>query len=553
LGVFASLVAILGLAGAADAQDPDKADPKTKPAPKGIVLTSDAWRNAPVAPATAAEIDELLAKELEAAKLTPAPLTTDEQFLRRVSLDLTGKLPSAADVEKFAADKDPKKRARVIDALLETDDYTRHWARYWREVFMAKQSDGRGRLYVRNFDDWMAGQLKTNKSWGETARALITAEGELRFDKPAENGQAFFLLTYRGPEGANDRAAETSRVFLGIQIRCAQCHDHPFDSWKQNQFHEMAAYYGRLSDRPVRGDNNRIVGVQTAPSRGEHRLPGTGGRPGAVVQPKFLDGKAPAQGLNDKDRRSALADAITDKNNYWFSGSYVNRMWGELLGQAFNNQVDDMGPEREVIFGSVLTRLASSFRATNYDPKEMFRLIANTQAYQRQVRPGESSDQHLHFTGAYPKRLDADALWHSLNAVLGKLEERGMGGRPGPGGRGPVTLEAAFRQLFGFDPSLKADDIEGGIAQALMLMNNPTINKKIDARGETPLAKILKDNPTDDDAALKALYQHTLARKPTDPELQKLNKYIKKVDNRAEAFEDILWSLINSTEFQTKR
>jgi hypothetical protein len=187
--------------------------------------------------------------------------------------------------------------------------------------------------------------------------------------------------------------------------------------------------------------------------------------------------------------------------------------------------------------------------------KEMFRVVLNTQTYQRQLRPGESSDSHLHFAAAYPTRLRADALWDSLVSVLGSI------GQPPPAARarmmnGPFAmrfgLEGLFKTEFGFDPSTKADEIEGSIPQALMLMNNPAINQKLQARGDTMLAGILKDNPQDE-KAVTALYVRVLARKPTDRELAKSRDYIEKVGNRAEAFEDLLWALINSTEFQTKR
>jgi hypothetical protein len=175
--------------------------------------------------------------------------------------------------------------------------------------------------------------------------------------------------------------------------------------------------------------------------------------------------------------------------------------------------------------------------------KGMFRVILNTQAYQRQIRLGASTDEHLHFAAAYPKQLPADALWASLRTALGMS---------GPDGKGRPGIEGEFKRLFEFDPSLKADEVEGSIAQALMLMNSPAINARIRANGAVPLAKLLSDSPKDEDA-IKALYLHTLARKPTDSELEKCKAYIKNVGNRSEAFEDLQWALVNSTEFQTKR
>ena len=272
-----------------------------------------------------------------------------------------------------------------------------------------------------------------------------------------------------------------------------------------------------------------------------------------VTYPLFLDGKASGQNLGDVERRKILANAIVAKDNYWFAGAYVNRIWGELMGQSFYQPVDDMGPKKEAVFPSVLTRLTGEFRGTNYDIKETFRAVMTSQTYQRQIRLGDSADQHLHFAAAYPTRLRADALWDSLIGVLGSLgapkdaARRHIGPFGGVGG-----LEGQFKDEFRFDPSLKADEIESSVPQALLLMNNPAINGRIQARGTNLLARILSAYPQDDEA-LRMVYLRSLARKPTDKELDRCRDYIKKVDDRAEAFEDILWALLNSTEFQTKR
>jgi hypothetical protein len=534
---------------------PDKPKaPDAKPAPRSAQLTSDAWRNAPVRAVSSAEIDQLVGKELAQSKVSPAPLTTDEQFIRRAYLDLTGRLPVPADVSEFVADKDARKRARLIDKLLDSDEYAQHWAVYWRDVIGTKIVDRRGLIGARLFEEWMHDELKKNASWGQIAKAMITADGVVRPDKKT-NGQAFFLASHTGADAANDRAAETSRVFLGIQIQCAQCHDHPFDQWKHVQFHELAGYFARLRERPVREDN-RLVGFELfALPKGEHEMADKQDpKKTFTTNPRFLDGKAPAKDLSDKERRRALADSVIDRNNYWFAGAFVNRMWGELMGQSFYQPVDDMGPLKEAVFGDVLVRLAAGFRASNYNVKDLFRTVMNSQTYQRQIRLGDSSEEHLHFAAAYPKRLPADALWQSLVGTLGP-----MGGPPGlavppiaamfgvrPG------LEGEFKRQFEFDPSLKADEIEGSIPQALLLMNNPQLNNKIRAQGENLLGRILKSHPNDDEA-IEMLYMRTLARKPTSSEREKCAGYIKKVGRRAEAFEDLLWALINSTEFQTKR
>jgi hypothetical protein len=529
-----------------------------RPAAHAAKLTSEAWQDAPLAVARPEEIDRLVAHELQAEGIKPAPLTTDEQFVRRVTLDLTGQLPVPADVTEFVADRDPNKRAKLIDKLLDSDEYAQHWAQYWRDVVGSRIADPRARLLIRPFELWMTDQLKNNRSWDTTVRAMLTAEGTCRIDDDGQHGANFFLASHRGPDAPNEQAAETARLFLGIQIQCAQCHDHPFDQWKRPQFHELAAYFARVREQLVR-EANRPAAIDLRPLPfAEHQMPSKEDpRKGTVMEPRFLDGRSPGANLPDRQRRKALADAITDSNNYWFAGAYVNRVWGELMGQAFYQPVDDMGPKKEVVFGSVLVRLSSSFRASNDDVKQLFRTIVNSQTYQRQTRLGESADEHLHFAAAYPTRLPADSLWESLVGVLGNLGGPRFQARPA--GMGIAALygfrpgfEGLFKQEFDFDPSLRADEVEGSVPQALLMMNSPAINNRIQATGTNLLARILKAYP-DNDAALSMVYLRTLARKPTDPELRKCRAYVDKVGNRTEAFEDILWALLNSTEFQTKR
>jgi hypothetical protein len=545
------------LAGPLVAQ-PGKPAAAKKPAAAALptgTISAEAWRAAPTTPLTAAEIDRLVSQQLAKANIKPAPLTTDEQLIRRVWLDLTGSLPMPADVKEFLADRRPRKRALLIERLLASDEYARHWAQYWRNVIGSHTSDIRSLPMVRNFEEWMTHELKTNRSWGEIARAMITASGPIRFGEGEKNGAAYFLASRLGADSTTERAAETSRVFLGIQIQCAQCHDHPSDVWKREQFHEFAAYFGKLKERPLR-EAGRLAGIQlVALPFAEYRMPSKDDPKKAMpVQPRFLDGKAPAARLADKERRQALAEAITSKEDPWFAAAYVNRIWGELMGQSFYQPVDDLGPEKEAVLPTVLVRAAGAFRGSNYNTKALFRAILNSTTYQRQLRPGESAEEHLLFAAAYPTRLNADALWQSLVNALGRMgPPAGAMARPGAG---PFAfrqgLQFIFKQEFNFDPSARPEDVEGSISQALLMMNNPVINQKIQAKGTNLLARILTAYPNNNDA-LRMVYLRTLARRPTDLELAHCQNYVRTVGNRAEAFEDILWTLLNSTEFQTKR
>lgn len=506
---------------------------------------------------TSSEVDAVLLKELRAAGYSAetVSLTTDEQFIRRVSLDLTGQLPSPTDTAEFVATTDPDKRSQLINQMLDSDAFARHWARFWRDVVTARITNRRSMGLTRSFEEWLYEQLRANQSWAEITRSILTAEGELRFtlNQPsAQNGSLFFLVAHDSDE-AEERAAETSRVFLGIQIQCAQCHDHPSEKWTRGHFHEFAAYFARTKFDQLFIDK-KLSGVQllTLPDR-EHKVVSlTDPEVTSVAHPRFLDGDQPGINLTDRERRRALADSVVSKTNHWFAAAYVNRTWGELMGQSFYRQVDDLGPKKEVIFPEVLTALTGSFQTSDYDIKALFRTIMNTDAYQWQLGPNDTLASSLPFAFATPRRLRADALWDALVHVLGKLEP-GARFHTGGGVRfNSSFLEGRFRKEFDFDPSLHPEEVNGTIPQALFLMNNQVLNKQIEATRTSALGGILRDHPVDQDA-VEQVYLLALARQPTERELARCQKYIAAAPTRAAALEDILWALINSTEFQRNR
>jgi hypothetical protein len=540
----------------ADALHAQPAKDKTKAKPADTVamdaVSAKEWADASTEPLKAAELDGMITSELAKAKIPVAPLASDEQFLRRVYLDVIGMLPSPEEITAFVQDPAKDKRAKMIDKLLDSEDYAKYWGRYWKNVVANRVTDFLTLISAPTFERWLTDQFKKNVSWGETVTEMLTATGGLRRDEPDKNGQAFFFLAYRGADALPERTAETARIFMGIQIACAQCHDHPFDDWKRTQFHELAAFLVRTKDRPVFDTDKKIVGFTLVASPfGEHRMVDKDKKLDVPMTPKFLDGTSPGKGLSDKARRAALAKYVTAKTNPWFAAAFANRMWAEFLGQTFYQPVDDLGPQREAIMPKVIARLAGSFRGSDYNIKDLLRVILNTQAYQRQSRTGKSLDEHLFFAASYPKRLNADALWNSLECVLGKMQG-GFGGGPkfggGFGGFGP---KGQFTKEFSYDPSSRPEEIEGTLPQALLMMNNPMINQKIKATAPT-LSGLLKKHEDNTDA-VKHLYLTALCRQPTANELKTCLAHIQQAPSRGTAFEDLLWVLINSTEFQTKR
>ncbi len=572
---------------------------------------------------SALKVDKLIEDQLTKAGVTPASLVNDDTFLRRASLDLTGTIPSPNEVTDFVLNPDPDKRSKLVDRLLESEDYADIWASYWREVIFSRATEVRSRSMQDVFESWMKDQLAKNVGWDKITTDLVTATGSTDSD-----GQTALIFAHTGePE---EVAAETARIFLGIQIQCANCHNHPYEKWTREDFHQFAAFFPRvqvrrepddmrtytvksLDDQVRPGKNNakldpsRIFarmdtnrdGVLTKqeasnakafakrfdmvlavgdtnkdgalskeefdkaprpdanqPGRGsiEHHMPDLDNptAEGKLMQPVFFVNHAKMNiGTADMDRRQTLAKYITARNNPTFAKAFVNRIWAEMIGEAFTDTIDDMGPGHDPKSPEVLDALAKDFTASGYDIKWLYRTIANTQVYQRQLK---STDTSGDFAAASPTRLRSDQIFNSLEAVLGRNLVPASRA-PGKGAAQRIANQGGrkgFSQLFGFDPSTPQEDIIGTIPQALFMMNQNVLNNAEKAAGRTRLGVLLEQNQDDRDA-LSELYLLVLTREPSQTEVDLNLEYIKSVGSRKEGFEDIFWSLLNSSEFITKR
>jgi hypothetical protein len=517
---------------------------------------------------TPADIDTMLAEALAESKVAPAKLTSDEEFIRRAYLDVAGKLPSPEEVAAFAREKDPKKRAKLIDRLLDSDDYATNWARYWRDVIAYRATfEQRFLIHYETFEDWLAGQFRENRPWDEIARAMIAGAGS---NRETETGHVVFQVAHQAQPV--EVAGEVSRIFNGVQIACAQCHDHPTDPWKREQFHEFAAFFAgtraRRENEKIDG-RNRAIGIKiVTQGRPRYTMPDLEDPTKSIpVEPKFFfastEEKVPSN-LSAQERRELAAAYVTGQDNPWFAKAFVNRVWYALMGEAFYNPVDDMGPARDPEAGALLDRLATEWARGGYDVKWLYRTLLNTRAYQRQNRSTRTEAGRTAFASACPSRLRADQIVDALQQALGLELDRPAargGDRRAPQGVAANLVARNRRQggprvqlnaLFGADPSVPNDEVLGTIPQALFLMNSPLINRAINANRGGMLGQLLAENP-DNAAALNALYLRVLSRRPTDGEAKTCLKYLATVGNRREAFEDLLWALINSTEFISRR
>jgi hypothetical protein len=512
----------------------------------------------------AKELDRRLQEELfmpAAAQL--APKADDETFLRRVSLDLVGRQPLPDEVTKFALDPDAAKREKVIERLLASDKYGANWSRYWHDVIMYRRTEQRALLASQPLQEYLTKKLNENAPWSDVATSFITALGDIK-----ENGNAALIVAQEGkPE---ETVAEISRIFLGINIQCAQCHDHPTDRWKREQFHELAAFFPRVASRPMMGDQRTIiVSANDAPGRGfgggnamfrfrgtpEHYMSDLNNPQarGKLMQPVFfLTGESLSRGTKDAERRETLAKWITA--NEHFSKAVVNRLWSEIVGEGFYEPIDDIGPDRTPTAPYTLDYLVKEFAGSGHDLKWLFTAIMSSEAYQRESRPRREANQ-TPFTANVPQRLRADQIYDNLIAVLNITDQPAVGRQQmiGPR-RGFGGGRFQFQSVFGYDPSTPRDEVQGSIPQALALMNGGLVNGALSGvvRGSGGRGSWLARTSSDDDA-ITDLYVGTLARSPSERELATCKEYVKESSSRSQAYEDMLWTLINSAEFLHRR
>jgi hypothetical protein len=579
-------------------------------------------------------VDRIISEALKAEKVETTALVSDEEFLRRVSLDLTGTVPSPDELTLFTLDPGPSKRSSRISSLLASEDYPETWGRYWRDVIAYRSQDQRFGIVREQLRRWIRDQLREDRGWDKIAVDLLTATGDIN-----TNGQTGLVLAQMGE--ANELAAETSRLFLGIQLQCAQCHDHPYDRWKREEFHQLAAFFPRLRIRRKEGteggqrqfeivatdssarsfqrqqaaqgnfskrygdpstwverydrNSDGTVSMREVPKAlsglfgrflragdkdkdrhlsageikavasmamsrprnrgsGEHYMPNLENPQsrGTLIHPEFfVTRKSPGERIDDADRRQALGGFLTGKDNPWFARALVNRVWKELLGKGFVEPIDDMGPDRSPDYPEALDLLAEGCRQNGYSLKWLLSAITLTETYQRKIREPSPSPEAPSFAAVTCSRMSAGKLYRTIVRVLELRPDRFPGSSSR--GRGPRnSLESNFERIFGFDPSTPTEDVAGTIPQALFLMNSPIITQAIRSSGDTMLARLL-GSYKDDRLVFDELYLKAHSRRPTAGEWEIFSKYRKSVPDRGEVFEDLLWSLVNSTEFISER
>lgn len=483
------------------------------------------------AQALAKVIDRGINQKLDAEKIKASPQADDAEFVRRVYLDITGVIPPADKVVAFLDSKQPDKRARLIDELLASQNYGRHMADIWQELLMAQRDLLTKGLQLDPLANWFAQGFNSNKPWDKQVTELLTCTGTQE-----QNGATTFFFAHRSPDRLNDTVC---RVLLGIQLQCAQCHNHPFTSWKRTEYWGMAAFFAKVDDgaakKLLKGPTPNVV---EASSIQKKRLPDSA----LETAPRFLEGETPK--LDGKGPyRPVLAQWLTSADNPYFAKAMVNRLWAQFFGRGLVNPVDNLSPENLPSHPELFEALTRQFIHSGFDVKDLIRAICNSQAYQRSSTPeGQSTaDQEALYASMMIKALTPEQMYDSLATVLGASETKKSAGK-GYKGAAP-TARAAFADFFRPGEGADPKEYPAGIPQVLRLMNSDWTAKTSafiskTASGQSPARNI------------DMLFVATLSRRPTVAESQRLEGYFQANNtNPAKAYGDMLWALLNSSEF----
>ena len=497
-------------------------------------------------------IDRQIFKKLQLVRTNPSALCDDTTFLRRAYLDLLGLVPAANLARAFSADTDPDKRAKLIDELLQYDEFADFWALKWADLLKIEQRqldyDG-----MKVFHGWIRESIATNKPLDQFARELIAARGSTLQNPPAN--------WWRANRDPLTRAENTARVFLGTQLNCAQCHNHPFERWTQDDYYDWAGIFARIDYKlsgekgKDKSDKNEFRGDQTVLIKASGSV--LNARTGEAAKPRFLGGAAPAV-TEEYDELLALADWLPHSPR--FARMQVNRVWFHLLGRGLVDPVDDFRASNPPSQPELLDALAEDFAAHGYDLRQLIRTIMASRTYQLAAEPNATNaDDETNFSRGIVRRLTAEQLLDSISAVLATplpIEDQPAGTRLAQLAEGrkhykPLNTEVdRFTASFGKPPRLIASDCERSndtaIPQAFQLISGPLIQQLL-TRRDNALARLLGSGS--DASTVEELFWSALSRPPTQAEGDRCTAHLAAGPDRRRAAEDLAWALLNSKEF----
>ncbi len=486
-----------------------------------------------------------------AQRISPAENATDGEFLRRVYLDLAGRIPSVTESRTFLADKSNDKRQRLVAQLLQRPTYSKNMTTVWRHLLLPEADTNFQFSFVAlGFENWLRQQFAKNAGYDQMVRELLTTQIEQQANNRLFDinsyGQPTAIAYYFAKEAKPENLASSSaRVFLGIRLECAQCHNHPFATWTRDQFWGLASFFAGIQTRDNGG--GIVLPDREVLDRRELAIPGTD----RVVQATFPDGTDPEWKFKVGPRQT-LADWVINKNNPYFARATVNRIWAHMFGIGLIEPVDDMagGQDTKMHHAELLDALAKEFVEHKFDMKYMFEAVAGSKAYQLTSRGKGGAPL---YSRQLLRGLTGEQLYDSLATATGQPDNQGED--PFALFRGGNSPRAEFLAKFG-QQSGKTTEHETSIIQALTLMNGAFVGTATNPSRSELLSAVLEAPFFDEKGRLETIYLATVSRLPTKKEMEKAKYFIERsstVENakksHSEAIADIFWSLINSTEF----
>jgi hypothetical protein len=477
--------------------------------------------------ALSGRIDARLAARQAKDGVRTAPRADDAEFFRRLCLDLIGRIPIVAELKDFLDDDRADKRTRWADELLDGPDYAglcaAHFATRWRKLLLAR-AGANARVVAPKLEAWLARRLRQNTPYDRLVRELLTGADGQAFDRAYDNKPA-------------NLAGSTARLFLGVKLECAQCHDDRTGApWKRTQFWEYAAFFGAVAEK---GDGR--------PSR--IQIPDTT----TWVECRFLDGARPAA-KGETPPRALLAEWMTRPDNPWFARAAVNRLWHSFFGTGLIDPVDGLGgADASCSHPELLDELTRQFVAHGFDQKYLIRALVGSQAYQRTSRPSHDSQRDpRHFARAAVRGLSPEQLYQSFLTATGFRPELARAPSGPDQGYGRASTAGQFLAHFN-DPNEEPIAAQTSIQQALFLMNDRLMDDATSLAGSPVLAAVAKAGPRRSTARqVEELYLAVLSRPPRPEESERLVRYVERdtaARGRTAALGDVFWALLNSPEF----
>jgi hypothetical protein len=483
-------------------------------------------------------IDREVAQRITSEGFKPSPPAQDAEFLRRVYLDLVGVIPTADKVEAFLADSDLKKREKVIDELLDDPRFGTALAETWSGLMLPRESNNR-LLSAAPLRSWLAKEFNSGVPLNKLVFDLVTATGTTD-----ENGAAVYFVANPSVDKITD---SVTRLFLGVQLQCAQCHNHPFTDWKQTEYWAMAAFFMKTKatlNPQMAAKKGIALAITESAVKGfgkKQALPDSA----KIVPAKFLQGETPR--LNPAEPyRPVLAQWMTSPTNPFFARAMVNRFWYQLFGRGIVNPVDDMHKENSPTHPELLTALADQFKSSGFDTKFLLRAVCNSQTYQRSSEPNGDNKTDDRFLSRRAVRVLSPAqLFDSLITVVGDTAVKRVEAKfAAAGKKGPVGPRQNFINFFRIDEGADPLEYQAGIPQALRTMNSAIFNN-----APQTIAKCVKEGGNEPAHVISRLYLHALSRLPSEEETQRLLDYVRSNGAAGGVYNDILWVLLNSSEF----